>query len=255
VTRGVRQIVRLNWPFYAAAIAVVAIAPPVIQWLPATAWIRVPMYVGTGMVAMWLVASLAASWVVYDRSRLMQWDWVLQALGFHPSSWINLHAGLDESTPALRAIFEEAGGRVFDIFDPEQMTEPSIARARLRSPSELRRGTHDPVEAERADYRRLPVATGTIDAALLLLSAHELRTDEARRALFTELRRVLGPGGRVVVAEHLRDAANFLAFGPGFLHFHSRRTWARCFARTRFDIHAEFPITPFVRVFVLRRLT
>jgi len=255
MTRGVRQIVRLNWPFYAAAVVVIAAAPPIIRLMPAAAWIRVPMYTATGLVAMWLVASLAASWIVYDRSRLMQWDWVLQALGFHPSSWINLHAGLDESTPALRAIFKEAAGRVFDIFDPEQMTEPSIARARLHPPSELRRGKHDTVEAERADYRRLPVATGTIDAALLLLSAHELRTDEARRALFTELRRVLGPGGRVVVAEHLRDAANFLAFGPGFLHFHSRRTWTRCFARTRFDIHAEFPITPFVRVFVLRRLT
>jgi SAM-dependent methyltransferase len=259
MTRGVRQIVRLNWPFYAAAVAIVAIAPPIIQRLPLIIWIRVPAYAATGLVAMWLVASLAASWIVYDRSRLMQWDWLLQALGFHPASWINLHAGLDESTPALRALFKEAAGRVFDIFDPEQMTEPSIAEARMvarrRSQSALRRGEPEREEPERADFRRLPVPTGTIDAALLLLSAHELRTDEARTALFTELRRVLGPGGRVVVAEHLRDAANFLAFGPGFLHFHSRRTWTRCFARTRFDIHSEFPITPFVRVFVLRRLT
>jgi ubiquinone/menaquinone biosynthesis C-methylase UbiE len=90
---------------------------------------------------------------------------------------------------------------------------------------------------------------------MLLLSAHELRTDTARGDLFAELRRVLGPGGRVVVAEHLRDWANFAAFGPGVLHFHSRRTWTRCFARHRFDVHAEFSITPFVRVFVLRRLT
>jgi hypothetical protein len=123
VTRGVRQIVRLNWPFYAAAVAVVAMAPPIIHGLPVAAWIRMPMYAATGLVAMWLVASLAASWIVYDRSRLMQWDWVLQALGFHPSSWINLHAGLDESTPALRAMFKDSGGRVFDIFDPERMKE------------------------------------------------------------------------------------------------------------------------------------
>ena len=122
------------------------------------------------------------------------------------------------------------------------MTEPSIARAR--------RAQGDG-ESEPVDFRRLPVATGTIEAALLLLSAHELRTDDARVALFDEMRRVLAPGGRVVVAEHLRDGPNFLAFGPGFLHFHSRRTWTRCFTRAGFAVHKEFSITPFVRVFVL----
>jgi SAM-dependent methyltransferase len=244
-----KQIVRFNWPFYAVALAVVTIAPVVIPQLPVAAWIRIPLYAATGLVGMWLVASLAASWIVYDRSRLMDWDWILQALGFHPASWINIHAGHDESTPALRALFHDAQGRVFDIYDPEEMTEPSIVLARrLRSQAEVQR-------AEPANYRRLPLPAGTIDAAMLLLSAHELRSDEARAALFTELRRVLGPGGRVVVAEHLRDWANFLAYGPGFLHFHSRRTWVRCFARHRFDVHREFSITPFVRIFVLRRLT
>jgi SAM-dependent methyltransferase len=259
MTRGVRQIVRFNWPFYAAAAAAVVIAPPVIARLPLPAAAHGLLYAATGVAGLWIATSLVASWIVYDRSPLMRWDWLPRALGFHPGAWINIHAGLDESTPALRALFGAARGRVFDMFDAAEMTEPSIARARLSSQSALRQGTPGKVArdlvAEAADYRRLPVATGTIEAALLLLSAHELRTDEARLALFTELRRVLGPGGRVVVAEHLRDAANFLAFGPGFLHFHSRRTWTRCFSRTRFDIHAEFPITPFVRVFVLRRLT
>jgi SAM-dependent methyltransferase len=246
------KIVRFNWPFYAAAAIVVTVTPFAIGFLPEAWWIRGPAYAGAGLVAMWLVASLVASWIVYDRSRLMQWDWVLQALGFNPRSWINIHAGHDESSEALGRLFEDAGGRVFDIFAPADMTEPSIVRARLHAQREPRRKMR---AAEHVDYRHLPVPTGTVDAAMLLLSAHELRSDEARGALFTELRRVLGPGGRVVVAEHLRDWANFFAYGPGFLHFHSRRTWMRCFTRHRFDVHAEFSITPFVRIFVLRRLT
>ena len=246
------QIVRFNWPFYAGAAIVVVAAPLLIPLLPDTWWVRVPAYTGTGLVAMWLVTSLVASWIVYDRSRLMAWDWVLQALGFDPRSWINIHAGHDDSSEALRRIFRNGDGRVFDIYSPDEMTEPSIARARLRG---LRRGTPATIAREHVDYRHLPLPSGTIDVATLLLSAHELRSDQARSALFTELRRVLGPGGRVVVAEHLRDWANFFAYGPGFLHFHSRRTWVRCFTRHRFDVHAEFSITPFVRIFVLRRLT
>jgi SAM-dependent methyltransferase len=247
MTRGVRQIVRFNWPFYAGATLGIAIATLAISRMPVETVTRVAFYAAIGLSAIWIVASLVASWVVYDRSQLMRWEWIDKALGFHPDAWINIHAGLDESTMALRALFGRARWRVFDIFDPIEMTEPSIARAR--------RLADNHVAAETADFRHLPVPTGTIDVALLLLSAHELRTDETRGALFDELRRVLGPAGRVVVAEHLRDWANFMAFGPGFLHFHSRRAWTRCFNRARFAIQSEFPITPFVRVFVLRRLT
>ncbi|HYT77011.1 MAG TPA: hypothetical protein VEL79_19810, partial [Vicinamibacterales bacterium] len=161
-TRGLRQIVRFNWPFYAAALAIVVAAPPAIARLPGGAPLRALMYGATGLVLFWLVASLVASWIVYDCSRLMQWDWILQALGFNPASWINLHTGFDEATPRLQAIFTNADGRVFDIFDPAEMTEPSIARARLRSRREPERGGRDAIaiRPERADFRCLPLASG-----------------------------------------------------------------------------------------------
>jgi SAM-dependent methyltransferase len=243
--RGVRQIVRFNWPFYAAGTASAAIAMLAIALVPAGATVRTFLYAATALALLWLATSLVVSWVVYDRSRLMQWGWIAQALGFRPRSWMNIHAGLDESTPALRQLLAGSTGRVFDIFHPVEMTERSVLRAR--------RLARNAIEPETADFRQLPATDESVDAALLLLSAHELRTDGARRALFAEVARVLAPAGRAIVAEHLRDWANFLAFGPGFLHFHSRRTWTRCFASTGFDVQSEFSITPFVRIFVLRR--
>jgi len=244
MTTGVRHIVRFNWPFYAAGMAAVAAAVAFTRRASFDVAARSVVDLGAALATFWVVASLAASWLVYDLSPLTRWDWVADALGFRPRAWINVHAGFDQSTPALRALFPPSTGRVFDIFDPAEMTEPSIARAR---PASLT------IAAERVDYRRLPSAAGCIDAALLLLSAHELRSDAARSTLFRELARVLSPGGRVLVAEHLRDWANFAAYGPGFLHFHSRRTWLRAFRAASLVVEREFPITPFVRVFLLKR--
>ncbi len=245
MTNGVGQIVRFNWPFYAIGAAAVLVAAQTIPRLPiGPAWHAI-LFVPPGLAVLWIVASLTSSWIVYDVSPLMRWTWIGRALGTAPRTWINIHAGLDQSTPTLQAMFPGSAGRVFDIFDPRLMTEPSIARAR--------RLAHNAVEAEPVSFAELPAASGSADAVFLLLSAHELRTDEARNVLFDEVGRVLARGGRVIVAEHLRDAANFAAFGPGFLHFHSKRTWMRCFARTGFTVDTAFPMTPFVRVFALRR--
>ena len=245
MSAGVRQIVRFNWPFYAAAAAAIVAGTAVAGGLTAGLG-RVALSAAVGLAAFWTVASLAASWIVYDRSPLMRWAWIEGVLASPPVRWINIHAGLDESTAALRAMFGAAGGRVFDVFDPAEMTEPSIARAR-----QLARGG---VAAERVGFSKLPVATAAADAVFLLLSAHELRSEMARLSLFAEVRRALVPAGRVVVAEHLRDWTNFIAFGPGVFHFHSRRTWRDCFSRCGFAVEREMAITPFVRIFVLRRI-
>lgn len=242
---GLRQIVRFNWPFYALALVFVIPGPLIVPRLPGSGALHAGLYVAIGLTAFWTLGSLGASWLVYDHSNLMTAEWVREALGYRPRAWVNIHAGLDESTPVLRAQLRGTEGRVFDIFDSRVTTEPSIARARRAS---------DTSDSERVDFHHLPAATATLDAAFLLLSAHELRTPGDRRALFAELHRVLKPESRVIVAEHLRDAANVLAFGPGAWHFHSRRTWTQDFAQARFGVYDEFPITPFVRVFVLRRL-
>jgi hypothetical protein len=241
---GAARIVQFNWPFYAAAITLAAgaaaVAAPVV---PADSWWQLPLLGAAFVAAFWVLGSIGASWLVYDQSALMRGTWIPAALGFTPRSWMVITAGFDELTPVLRTAFAESSGRAFDIYDPATMTEASIARARQWAGA----------QAERANATRLPVADRSVHAAVLPLSAHELRTHEGRCGLLAEVHRALASDGRVLVVEHLRDLANFAAFGPGVLHFHSRRTWLRCFAGAGLAIHRELTITPFVRVFVLGR--
>src|SRR5262249_29621090 len=74
---------------------------------------------------------------------------------------------------------------------------------------------------------------------------------EHRSALFKELRRCVCPDGVIVLVEHLRDLSNLLAFGPGFLHFHSRRSWVRLISEAGLTIGHELSITPLVQAFAL----
>jgi hypothetical protein len=56
-----------------------------------------------------------------------------------------------------------------------------------------------------------------------------------------------------VLVEHSRDWANFLAFGPGFLHFFTERAWRHAAEAASLSIRMHRTITPFVHVFVFGR--
>lgn len=123
------------------------------------------------------------------------------------------------------------------------MTEPSIHRARSSFP---------PTPGTLAcRYNAWPLPGNSADVVFGLLAIHELRTEAERSAWFAEARRCLRQGGRIVLAEHVRDAANFLAFGPGFLHFHSLASWNRCRENAGLRSLDQFRITPFVQILVL----
>jgi ubiquinone/menaquinone biosynthesis C-methylase UbiE len=134
---------------------------------------------------------------------------------------------------------------VVDIYDPQEMTEPSIARARrLHPPSEW-------VVAGKLDA--LPLPDRDRDTLFLLFTAHEIRQLDRRTGLFLECARVLANSGQLVLVEHMRDWRNFVAFGPGFLHFHSRNEWLRLAHDAGLTVEREDCVTPFVRCFLMTK--
>lgn len=238
---GVRNVVRFNWPMIGAG-ALTGVAGLVLSGLiRRPRWLR--LFAGAvGAGASWqTLASLTATHLAYDRSQLYAWSWLESLLPARPRRIANIHSGFDESSVSLRALFPEAELRVFDFYDPSTHTEPSIARARALCPPAI------PAQSFQPDS--LPLADASQDLVVLFLSAHEIRDRSGRVQLLSECARSLAEGGRLILVEHLRDLPNFIAYGPGALHFHSRREWLLAISRAGLNVCVEQRISPFIRVF------
>jgi hypothetical protein len=242
--QGMMNIAQFNWPFYVAAI-VVLIASVAGWFLFSGCSLKLICGFAFASAAYFLAGSLGVSHFIYDRSDLYRWGWLDRAMRDHNvHQAIFCHAGFDEASAELREKFGNVQWLILDHFDEKQMTEASIRRARAIFP---------PTQGTLLTrYDAWPVTAESADVVLALLAIHELRSEAERSAWFAEARRCLHQGGRVVLVEHVRDAANFLAFGPGFLHFHSPASWRRCWESAGFRSSDEFRVTPFVRVFILK---
>lgn len=230
--QGMWNVVRFNWPMYAGALVCVAISlavpHPLVRW-------------GAIVALFYLLNSLAVSHYVYDLSDLYRWNWLTSRLS-PPSEIVNIHSGFDETTEQLQQLYPNAAIATLDFYDPVRNPEPSIARARALYPSP---------NSLTVDSRHLPLDSQKSAMICCLLAAHELRSMDEKVAFFEEIARALQADGRLVVAEHLRDLPNLLAFGPGFIHFFARSHWHEAFRRSGLLIEDEFPINPFVRGFLL----
>ena len=239
--QGVTNILRFNWHFYVLAAGVVVIACiGAIRWVPVNWGVYA---IGlAGLVVGATLLSLLASAYVYDLSDLYRLNFIGGGAA-GATVVVNVNAGFDETSAILRERFAEAELVVLDFYDPARHTEVSIARARRAYP---------PYPGTRTvTTQTLPLADASVDHLFVTLAAHEIRDTTERVAFFGECHRVLAPGGRVYVTEHLRDVANFVVYNIGFLHFHSRRSWLATFAAAGFTVVGERKTTPFVSTFIL----
>lgn len=243
--QGVAQIVRFNWPFYVAATLILVAGACAVFLFSMSPFLRTTSFAVIAAAAFWLIVSLLISHYVYDQAGIYSGLWIERALRVSPKRWASFHAGLDEFSGIIRNGFPDGEGLIVDFFDPNEMTEPSIKRAR--------HSAKQSAESIKADFRALTLPDNELDVAFLFFSAHELREGDSRIKFFTELRRVLCANGEIILLEHLRDWPNFFAFGPGCFHFHSRRTWISTIKSSGFALLKEFTLTPFVRAFVLEK--
>lgn len=238
--QGLWTVIRFNWHLHVLALATIAALIAASCYL--TEFPRILCLLAAAGALLSLLLSLAATWIAYDASRLYQLSWMAAPLS-GARQGANLHAGFDETTALLKRSFPSIAWLVFDFYDPAAHTEISIRRARRAHPPEP--GTV-PIRTT-----AIPLPDGAIDAAVLFLAAHEIRDHAERARFFREIRRVIAPGGRVIVTEHLCDLPNVLAYSIGAWHFHTRREWLNTFAAAGLHVASEFRNNPLITTFVL----
>ena len=240
--QGVANIIRFNWHFYVLSLGFVLLLLLVSKFLQGD--LQFYFNLLSVLIVIPVIISLLISFYIYDLSGLYNLNWLNHLHIRENSKIVNINAGFDETSILLKAKFDLPELHVFDFYDPLKHTEISIKRARKTYPpfpgTRQITTTHIPLEDHTADY------------IFLIFSAHEIREENERILFFKELRRVIKPSGQIVVTEHLRDPANFLAYTIGFFHFLSKSSWKRTFQSASLILVKEKKLNPFVTTYTLK---
>jgi hypothetical protein len=240
--QGIINIIRFNWHLYFIAICIVGVSHIAKPYFP----LLHPVIGITGiMIIAITLISLIVSFYIYDLSNLYKLDWLNFLDLAAGSKLINIHAGFDETSALFLKKYPKASITVLDFYDPRKHTEISIKRA--RKVCAVYPGTKTISTGE------VQITSNSADVIFCILSAHEIRDSKERNGFFKQLKDGLALDGKIIVAEHLRNLPNFLAYNIGFLHFHSRGVWKHLFNAAELIIEKELQITPFITVFILTK--
>jgi len=241
--QGTLNIVRFNWHLYLLAfigLIILSFAAYFSEGL-----LR-PIFLAAATVSfLTLFVSLAVSFYVYDLSGFYDLKWIDGISIPESGKTANISAGFDETTELLKKKFPMSEISAMDFYDPEKHTEISIERARKAYPAQS--------EIRRITTANLPFENNSFDTIFLIFAAHEIRSFEERRIFFAELSRIVKTDGKIIVTEHLRDAANVLAYNIGSFHFYPHAAWCKIFVSANLLIKQELKITPFVTTYVLEK--
>lgn len=241
--QGVWNVVRFNRHFYlfsGAALLLILLSGVFIESVRFYSTILFFIALGATLI------SLVVTFYVYDLSGLYDLFWLNDFDAKANGKIVNINAGFDETSGLLADKFKNSELIVFDFYDPTKHTEISIKRARKAYPPYP--------NTTQIAASKIPLGDNSADRVFAILSAHEIRSREERNVFFKELHRILKPDGRIVVTEHLRDAANFLAYNVGFFHFHTKKSWLENFEAAQFEVEREIKITPFISTFILKKI-
>lgn len=136
---------------------------------------------------------------------------------------------------------------VLDVYNPQLTPSRALVRSRAHQP-------HPPAGDPRFVWRDgninlLPLPNESVTAVILNEVLSHFWQQGDQEILLREVRRILIPGGRVLVAERTRTQRNWLHLGPATLRLANSQSWRNLLQHTGFILRREQELEGLIHCF------
>lgn len=204
-----------------------------------------------------------ATWYIrqkLDHGRLAETVWPLLGLRSH-ESFVYVEPGYRNGAIALSKKLQKGHIMILDVFNPQTMPDPALARLRHTAYNDTLLPLSDPRTIWReGEIGRFPLRESSTQAIIIEQTFSALVHYGDRRLLLKEAMRVLKPGGRLIVVEPVQRNSNRWLIGFGQPYW--VESWRGLLEEAKFEtvgdqsvnalLHAFHVIKPSQNVYQLR---
>lgn len=214
-------------------------------WINSDSFILV-LRILSGLIILNIVASLLASYVLYDNSDLYELNNLKEIIDWNKTeNAILVHASFDPLSKRLEEKYPNLNLTVCDIFGNRHEQEKGIKTSKKVFPP-------NPKEIK-IKPNTLPFEDRSQDVILAITALHEILDHNQRVLFFKETKRILKDDGLIIVSEQFRDLTNFIFFNIGAFHFLSQKQWKKAIFEAGLKIIENKKITTFANMLVIRK--
>lgn len=200
----------------------------------------------SGLIILNIIASLIASYILYDNSDLYELKKLNGIIDWQKvKNAILVHASFDPLSIELEEKYSDLNLTVCDIYENRHEHDKGIETSKKIFPP-------NPKEIK-ISPNTLPFEDQSQDVILAVTSLHEILDHEQRVLFFKEAKRILKNDGVIIVSEQFRDFTNFIFFNIGAFHFLSEKQWKNAIFSTDLKITSNTKITPFANMMIVKK--
>ncbi|WP_282630807.1 methyltransferase domain-containing protein [Empedobacter sedimenti] len=225
---------------------VISIILFVLSFLIDSAFIKILFNIVGGLILLNIIASIVASYLLYDKSDLYEVNKLNEIVDFNNiENTVLIHASFDPLSQQLENNYPKLNLTVCDIYGNRHEHESGVEISKKVFPPNPNEIKINPTQ--------LPFTDNSQDAILAITAIHEVLDHHKRVQFFEEAKRILKKDGVIILSEQFRNTTNFLFFNIGAFHFLSKKQWIKAITEADLKIVANKKVTPFANMLLIKK--